>query len=163
MTMSNTSQTIFHFDPAMPEVARECIEPVLGPLAWLLPPWCQKCHVFYSDDGRDTNLQNEAAIAANNDYAYRRLSLTFYPCFLTHTPQEQYEMCVHDLLHASTCLLADYAREELERLLPKDEAPKYRAALMEELRQRHEAMTQDLAWVICRKIAKPDPELSGEP
>ena len=139
----------FQFIEEWPSEVKTTVEARLADVQWLLPPWCQKCYVTYCDDGRSQSLQEGASIQANCDYAYRRLTLTFYPCFLGQGVEEQREQCIHDLLHATTGILADYAQEEIKRLIPNDDAPKYRAALLDELQARHEAMTQDLAYIIA--------------
>jgi len=62
-------------------------------------------------------------------------------------------MVIHDLLHSMISILADYAHDEIARLLPEEESPKYRAAVLEELTRRHEAMTQDFARMINERLA----------
>jgi len=93
------------------------------------------------------------SIRANTNYAYRQLALTFYPPFLRGDENARRADCIHDLLHATTCILADYAMSEIRRLVPENDAPKYRAALCEELTERHEAMTCDLTALVERLLS----------
>ena len=131
-----------------PELDSE-IRKYLLPMEWLLPPWCQRCNVGYGEYNAD-NV--DAAICANVSYRYRTMTLTFFLGWLESDSNRRLDMVVHDLIHSSTCILADYVRDEIKRLLPKDEAPKYHSAILNELEERHESMTQDLAHVITQRL-----------
>jgi hypothetical protein len=78
-------------------------------------------------------------------YEYRKAELTFYPLFLGETEDQRKEHVIHDMLHIFTSVMTDYAYTTIDRLVPEEEAPKFREALLEELRQRNESCVQDLA------------------
>ena len=143
---------MFEYKTDIPAEVLPAIKAALEPLAWLIPPWCQGCYVRYTDDVRDESLKAGAAIEAVCDYTYRRFSLTFFPGFISEPVEARPAMCLHDMLHVMTGILADYAVQEIERLLPAEEAPKYRAAVIQELSVRHEAMTQDLCFVLGKHL-----------
>jgi hypothetical protein len=151
---STDSVSRFDFCKNIPAEVLPALQEHLIPLEWILPPWVQRCFVMWVDDGKNQDLREGAAISASSDYAYRRLELYFFPCWLDAEPARRREMCIHDLLHAATGVLANYAREEIKRLVPEDDAPKYRSALLDELETRHEAMTQDLAFTICKFLSQ---------
>ncbi len=134
-----------------PDIGREIFK-VIEPLEWLMPPWCYTCLVGWNSDANDKDAQGGAAVSCSASYEYRHMCLTFYPSFFDARPPERRMMVIHDLLHCVTKVFMDYAREEIERLLPDDEAPKYRGAVLDELTRRHEAMTQDLARLINERL-----------
>ena len=144
----------FHYLGEMPPEVRPAIEKQLEPLAVLLPGWVQKVNVFWCADPDNEDYQAGAAIWANASYDYRVLSLTFTPLWLESNTEARRDMTIHDVLHAITSVLADYARAEIQRLLPADEAPKYKSAILDELTTRHESMTQDLAFVVGKLLDK---------
>ena len=130
------------FDKEIPESIRAELEKYVLPCEWLIPAWCQKVLIGWSEDSDEDG----AAISAYVVYEYRRARFTFYPCF--HTQSDQQEAVVHEFFHAFVGVLADYARDEIKRLIPEDEAPKYRQSVLDELARRHEAVVQDLAYCV---------------
>jgi hypothetical protein len=143
----------FECDAAIPpEIGRELFA-ILEPLEWLLPPWCYRCGIYWCSDANNPSAQEGASISASVDYEYRHMSLTFYPGYFDASPTDRRMSVIHDLLHCITSILADYVRDEIKRLIPEDEAPKYRGAVLDELCRRHEAMTQDLARMINERLA----------
>jgi hypothetical protein len=138
LTLPRTAKVTFD---AVPEIARAVIEPLLLRYHVLLPAWVQNVFVRWDETGKgDGTLISCAA-----SYDYRSFKIVFDPTFLVRHPDEQRADVIHELVHASSCVLADYARDTIRLLVPEDEAPKFRSALLEELSQRHEAFVQDLA------------------
>jgi hypothetical protein len=113
---------------------------------WLIPPWCLMVVVQWNDK------ETQAICRASVDYDYRRYNLTFGPQWLSLDEIERRETLTHELIHAHNLLIAEYARIEIERLLPSDEVPKYRAAILEGLRIRVEQSTCDLTHCINSRI-----------
>lgn len=146
------SKSRFDYCGDIPSDLKEKLEAILNPLEWLLPPWCYKCGVYWCSDANNKTAQGGAAIAAGTSYEYRHMSITFYPAFFDSTESERRMMTIHDLLHCITAVMADYACEELKRLLPEDDAPNYRGAVLDELERRAESVTQDLARIIHERL-----------
>jgi hypothetical protein len=125
----------------VPELARQIIEPLVSRYSALFPTWAQLIYVHWGDagDGKGATIE----CAAN--YVYRFFSMTFDHSFLAQREDEHRTQVIHEILHASSCVLADWARDTINRLVPESEAPKFRESLLEELRHRHESFVQDLA------------------
>lgn len=125
----------------VPDMARGIIEPLITRYSVLFPSWAQKIYVHWGDAGDGNN----ATIECRADYSYRFFSMTFDPSFLPQREDEHKAQMIHEILHASSCVLADWARDTVNRLVPEAEAPKFRESLLEELRHRHESFVEDLA------------------
>lgn len=139
-----TANSRFKFSENIPAEMLQPIQSILIPLDWILPGWVQQCYIIFPAGGSAEGYTCEMNCA----YEYRYMTMRIYPAWLNLNEEERKETCIHELLHSMTCILANYARDEIERLLPADEAPKYRAAVLKELTMRHESMTQDLAFMI---------------
>lgn len=125
----------------VPDMARQIIEPLIDRYEALFPTWAQLIYVHYGNAGDG----NSATIECRCDYSYRFFSMTFDPGFLAQSEEEHRTQIIHEILHASSSVLADWARDAIKRLVPESEAPKFQETLIEELRQRHESFVQDLA------------------
>lgn len=122
-----------------PSIKRELVK-ALKPYEWLVPDWCQEVFVAWNPHGGNEST----VITSSSMYEYRRVALTFYPLFLSEEGNRA-EHVIHDLLHAFVSVVSDFAYDTIDRLVPPEEAPKFREALLEELRQRNESCVQDLA------------------
>lgn len=125
----------------VPDLARGIIEPLVTRYSALFPTWAQLIYVHFGDagDGKSGTIECTA------DYTYRFFSMTFDPSFLAQPEDDHNRQVIHEILHASSCVLADWARDAINLLVPESDAPKFRESLLAELRQRHEAFVQDLA------------------
>lgn len=121
----------------------------LKPLEWLLPPWCQICVVSYN--ARETN----ATARCRLEFDYRRFTITFGPQWLSCDLNEKQESAVHEMIHAHNLLIAEFARIEIERLIPEEDAPKYRGAVLDGLKMRVEQATCDLTFCLLSKLYGP--------
>lgn len=138
---------IFIFDPDIPPVVKGEIQRELEKLRWLIPGWCQRVHIAFDEDGN----QRGVLISCSVMYEYRSIRLLFYPAFLSEGDRK-FEHVIHDLLHGFSAVLVDYAETKINLLVPEDEAPKFRAALLDEMRIRHESFVQDLAFALAKKL-----------
>jgi hypothetical protein len=125
----------------VPDEARKVIEPLVIRYQVLLPTWAQLIYIGWngSGDGKGTTIDCHAS------YDYRSFTMTFHSGFIVQREDEHKAQMIHEILHASSCVLADWARGTIDLLTPESDVPKFRQALLEELRQRHEAFVQDLA------------------
>lgn len=125
----------------VPELARSVVGPLIDRYKSLFPSWAQLIYVQWdhNGDGSTTTIECHA------NYQYRQFALIFHPNFLAQPEESQRIQIIHEMLHASTCVMADWARDAIDRLVPEAEAPKFREVLLSELRQRHESFVQDLA------------------
>ena len=135
---------LVYFEEWPPEVL-EAVREILDPLAWLVPAWCNEIYVHW-------NNKNTCAIDCSINYDYRRAVLTFRPPFLMGDADYRRRMVIHDLLHCFSAVLADYAADTIETLLPKDEADKFRQHALRELNMRHEQWVEDLAFCLSQKL-----------
>lgn len=137
----------FHFYNDWPDTVLSDVLSCLQPMEWLLPPWCQVCVLFW--DGRNPN-----AIATSRlDFDYRRFNIWFAPQWLQCDEREKKESIIHELVHAHNLTIAEYARVELERLLPQD--PNHRASVLEALKIRVEQSTCDLTFCLLEHLHGP--------
>ena len=140
-------QALLEFN-AVPPAARVVIEPLVLRFHPLIPSWAQLIYVNWHRDGDG----NGTTIHCHANYAYRSFAMTFHPSFLAQTTAEHQQQMIHELLHASASVLADWARDTVNLLAPENEAPKFNRSLQEELRQRHEAFVQDLSLSLSQVL-----------
>lgn len=133
----------------VPAVARQIIEPLVMRYQVLLPTWAQQIYIGWngSGDGKGTTIDCHAS------YEYRSFTMTFHSGFIVQREDEHKAQIIHEILHASSCVLADWARDTIDLLTPESEAPKFRQSLLEELRHRHESFVQDLALRLTSALA----------
>lgn len=127
----------------VPDQVRVVIEPWMLRYGSLLPTWVQ--HVRVKWDARGDENDSGKTIAIVSQYDYRFIELTFYPLFLGQRPDEQQWQVMHDLLHAFAAPLTDWAEDTIKLLLRDADDSKFRASLLEALREREESFVQDLA------------------
>lgn len=143
------SKPTFIYDDHIPALVLPELKASLDGLEWLVPAWCSRVTIYWRSEGTDGTC-----IDCSISYCYRRAELNFYPRFLDNdnSPELRREQVIHDLLHITLGVISDYATDEIRRLIPEDEAPKYRATVVEELEHRCESVTQDLALMIHAKL-----------
>lgn len=144
----------FHYDSEIPAEILPALQKYLQPLEWLVPIWCARVVIFYSAIPSDEH--EGAAITSSSRYQYRDCALTFYPSFLTEDDERRQLHVIHDLLHAFSSPLADYARTSLEELSSEYESSMFQAHLLRELTQRNEAWVQDMADCIQTHLMASD-------
>lgn len=137
---------IFHFYEDWPDELLESVLTSLKTVEWLLPPWCISACVFWDDE------EVEGVCHADIDYDYRRYKINFGPKWLTQDTETRREILTHEFIHAHNILISQFAEREIERLIPEDEAPKYRASVLEALSIRVEQATCDLTHCINQRI-----------
>jgi len=131
----------FHFDINIPAEVLPAIKKVLLPLDWMLPGWAQHCFIHYCIDDEDGHTAS-----ADVSYEYRFIHVNLYPQWLTLDEEYRIETLVHELIHSMTMILFSYTEQTVQALTKDQELLK--EAILEEMKNRHESMTQDLTWVI---------------
>lgn len=125
------------------------IEKYLNPFLFLVPGWCNELIVkLWNSDGESGG----SAIRTSISYEYRWAKIEFFSCWLLESDYDKGFHVVHDLLHIPTSVYVDYAEEQIKRLCPESEAPKFNDLMLEESRVRCESMVQDLAHAIYKKF-----------
>lgn len=137
------------YNPTIQDGCKAEIEKHLVPFLWLVPNWVLFLNVNLLDSTSD-NCGELATVTV--DYDYRRITIDVATAWLDRTEDEKSFALVHELLHGYFALIADYARDAIHNLCPKDEAEKFNASMIKELTTRHEATTQDLAFAILNKF-----------
>ena len=128
-----------------PEEVKGAVEPVLAPLLWLCPLWCQQLSMHY----RSTDAEGNT-MTCSTHFDYRYACLTVYPGFMDGSLEKRHEDVVHELLHTFISPLVDYARATFTTLMP--DAPQFHSTVMEQLRERLEGAVCDLAFLLAPKI-----------
>lgn len=139
---------IFQYDRDFPPEVLAEVQDLIESLAWLLPGWCQRVKVTWYQGGDAEGVQAACGI----NYDYRSIDLDIYPALLSNDADRRREIMTHEMVHGLLNPFFCYARDEIARLIPKDEAPKYHDSLMEALRCKVEAVTQDFAHAIHNRI-----------
>jgi hypothetical protein len=119
---------------------------LLAEVEWLLPPWCLRAIVTW-DAGEDAG-----ALRCSIDAEYRKFRLTFSPRFFDEDAATRRRHVMHELIHCHNLLIYDYARKQIRRLLPKDDAPKYQETVLEGLVEKMEQSTEDLTYCLTKKL-----------
>lgn len=123
--------------PTIKELAQE--------FEWFVPLWCQRVTIVWrpnSEDPMTCQLQAD----------YRLIRLRVGPQFFDDAPAHRRECFIHELVHGFLLPFYDYACDSVTRALPGEENPKLKSVVLEELRERNEQATQDIAFVLARKL-----------
>lgn len=136
------------FDTGFPEILKEPISVHLSNLSWLFPHWLQRLYIAYNSSDAD---DDSGYAIIHKEYRWGRI--TICGAFARHTATHQKEVLVHEIIHLFNLPFVNYVRETIELLCPKEENEQFNNALRNETRRKMEAMTEDLTFVICQKIA----------
>lgn len=134
----------------MPAEVVKPIKALVDKWCWLTPPWCQDLLIGWDGEGRDDGRIMECEIS----YRYRRVKIKFYGGFLDSPPDKREESFIHELCHSFVGVAVEFAEDTISRLIPEDDAPKFRETVLAELAERHESAVQDLAFRIYQKCRK---------
>lgn len=133
----------------MPAEVLDSVQNLVNEWSWLTPPWCQDLYIGWDAAGRD----DQRAMDCQISYAYRRITIRIYSAFLDEAPQKRQQFFIHELLHGFVGVMAEFVESAIDRLVPDNDAPKFRETLRAELDQRHESVVQDLAYRIEQRMA----------
>ena len=133
------------YDKEMPDAVRREVEPILEKWRWLAPGWVQRLRIAWIP--RSEDYENADCVV---NYEYRWATIRIKGEWLDSKESQEFDI-VHEMIHQFSNILANYARTEIQRLVPEDDAPKYRGALLDELAARHESFVQDLAWCLFQR------------
>lgn len=109
---------------------------------WMIPSWCNEVFIGWKD--HDPSGINVADIYVNYDYRWARI--TFFPAFQGSRDEARPEQTRHEFIHIALDPIVRFASETIRNLIP-DENDKLRKVLLEQLRERTEAVTTDLSWI----------------
>lgn len=141
---------IYYKKDIEPKIQQQ-IDAALTPWLWLVPGWVQRLSVIFVDhDGEE----NKTAAWVNVNYDYRTVGITVVSAWLNQTAEMRSETLLHELVHIPLSLVHNFARDKIDLLCPHDKNEAFNASLQEDLRERHEAATQDLAKAIFDKFYK---------
>ncbi|MEK6281867.1 MAG: hypothetical protein AABN95_16055 [Acidobacteriota bacterium] len=132
-------QSPFIYDKDIPDVLLPELKRNLEQWTWVIPVWCERVFVGYSVDCDDEG----ATACCRVEYPYRWARITFFPCFLTqHDPGKD---ALHELIHIPLAVAGDWAREKFKTLVSEDDNPTLRQSLLDDLKDRVESATEDIA------------------
>lgn len=129
----------FLYDNDIPAAVLGELQKALEQWAWIIPVWCERVFVGWSEESREENF----SAVTNVEYCYRWARITFYPCFLKQ--EDMAKDALHELIHIPLQVASGWARERIQTLVSEEDAPKFRKVLLDELTERVEAATEDLA------------------
>jgi hypothetical protein len=137
----------YKFENNLPQQVREDSEKMLDHLSWLLPGWLQTLFVTYETTPHDVGDAVSASI--NVKYEYRYATLRLSDIWAGLSPEEKYEVLIHELLHLYGSIYSNYIESVIAELT--NDGPT-QAIIMENLRTHEEAATQDLAYALHKKL-----------
>jgi len=129
------------YTPGLPAEARAAIEPHLVQWAFLIPAWCHRVNVVWTDD--DAN----GALKVQVHYEYRRADLHVLPNFLSATAHRE-EQVIHELLHIATEPMRNTCHDLRDALVAQ--IPALAGWADELMRHSEESVVCDLAAAIVR-------------
>lgn len=124
------------------------IEGIVGELQWLLPPWVQTLYLRYVDRPGEDQIGWLASV--DTAYRYRSVTLSIYPKWVADSHDEKIKTIIHEFVHAQNAVIVDYAAGLIERFA--DDNTTLRNVVRDELDERSESATEDLATVIYRRL-----------
>jgi hypothetical protein len=131
----------FFYHASIPAEMRPLVESYFEPLAWMVPRWCERVNVMWSEASEEDTAMNTQA-----HFSYRFGEVTVYPCWLGLREEVKRNVVLHELIHLHLLPLHDYANNTLGKLLKDNEV--FKAHAQGVLDEYHEGATQDLADVI---------------
>lgn len=137
----------FWFSPHMPDEILEVAKEYFLPLEWMIPAWCEEVRIFWNEEG----LSDESSTAAaymSSSYSYRFARIALCPSFLNQEEEERKLTVSHELSHVVLSPFANYVRETFDTLAGENEM--IRKLVDTEIRERYEAITEDLAKTFQR-------------
>ncbi len=137
------------FDKDFPEGLRHGVGDKIRSLSWLFPRWLQSLRIGYNSNDRDDDVA-----FVNLEKPYRFARLTICGAYLNYDDDEQRAMLIHELIHLHNLDFANFVRETMDLLCPKDEAPKFNESLRKMVTEKMEAMTQDIAFAIFQNLSQ---------
>lgn len=136
------------YDRNIPVEVLPTLKQYLESLEYIIPDWCSVVNIFWEHNFGNT------VITCSISYEYRRANLTFGSHFLDETHEGKQNKLIHDLLHIYDSVIYDRAYDIIDEILPADADKKLKKVYFEMLRERRESVTQDLAQLIERIIAR---------
>jgi hypothetical protein len=133
----------FEYSKELPDEIKQDVEKRLSKLEYLIPQWCSKVMVFW-DDTEDS----DTTIYAKTYYDYRYNSITICPAYLSQTEKTRTEALRHDLVHGITGIFNVYVQDVIKRILKEDKDKTLRELIIEEIKERNEAITQDFTLIL---------------
>lgn len=131
------------------EEIKSSIEGDLKKILWLAPDWLSNIYLRFEVSNED-DPDTYAAIHTN--YPYRSITIFIYGRWINQEPGERLRTLLHEMLHVHTGVVQDYMEAALSKIAPASEYPALNGIVMEELKNKSEASTEDLANVIYRKL-----------
>ena len=141
----------FWFSPHMPDEVLELAKELFLPLEWMIPAWCEEVRVFWDAEGFDNDREskdNSASAYMTASYSYRFARIALCPVFLSQEDEERRLTVRHEMGHVILSPFADYVREAFDTLAGDNEI--VRKLVETEIRERYEAVTEDLAKTFQR-------------
>ncbi len=138
-TQKNIGKFVFIAD--WPEEILPTVEALANEFQWLIPAWCHVVTVIWIPD-------LDSAMTCELEADYRRFRLRVGGNFLDDTPEHRRGCFIHELLHGFILPLEAYATDSINRVLPDDEDNRLKDVILEEIRERNEQVTEDLAFCL---------------
>jgi hypothetical protein len=141
----NRMPIVIHDEDDFPKELKPVIVEYIHRYAWLLPAWCSDLHIVYRTV-KDKNP--DVAAELTSEESYRNAVMVIYAGFLTQDDKRRRKIIVHEMIHITVNPLGDFALRAIRNLAPDKDEPKLNAVLQDELTERWEAVTEDLANII---------------
>jgi RNase P/RNase MRP subunit POP5 len=127
------------YGPEFPEEVKPPYEALFKRHAGLLPDWCDRLTVYFTDGGG----QGTHSASSSTDYEYRRASHYLYVGWLKDSEAIREADIVHEFFHVLMSPAHDYGLAELKILLGKA-TEEHRKSVIDQYRNQCEAVVEDL-------------------
>lgn len=145
------NESKYQYEPNIPAEILPSIKANLERLQFLIPAWCNLVYVYYETSPNNKNLSEGAVTSSSCSYSYRTGCIYFHPSYFNDNEGERVNTCIHELMHLSVNILADYVGNEVDRLLPDADNP-HRKSVMDGIEERVESVVCDLTHILQTRL-----------
>ena len=136
------------FSSKFPKDLAELIKPIFDELDWLVPSWAEEVIIHHTPTDADIDASCEI------NYGGRFITISIHPLFFETNSEDRFITLIHELVHGFGKVFADYSRTVIKQILSDEDDTRLMDLILNEMYERNEAMTQDLAYAIYNKLYK---------
>lgn len=114
----------------------------------LVPGWCEEVQIRWARSEEEAEENQVTAAYSSTYFDYRYAVITICPSFLDEDEEGRENMVRHELLHPFHSPLVKFIRDILNAVYPESTPEK--KIYLEQIREKYEGATQDLATAIGR-------------
>ena len=136
---------VMNYAADFPEALKDSVSRAFSRALAITPLWLQTIEISYSQD--DSCCME---IEVNMDY--RHANLTIFAPFCVHTPAQQKEAAVHEIIHCFNVPLKSVAIDAMESVAEDKLDPRIMNLWRDRINETMEMLTQDFSFVISKVL-----------